>query len=162
MGFDVGAFIANLFLAYLAQEHRQREAGRDPAPYRDWLLESAVETWDGFERKFLALWREHEADGAGFIGRDPDGASAEAFRTAFMRHVFADTIGFAACKMMRRIVGLAKVADIAGITDAAARALAEVRALRIAEHLILNRHTLGSIGAVVAAVARLGVTPLEE
>jgi 5-methylthioribose kinase len=162
MGFDVGAFIANLFLAYLAQEHRQREAGRDPAPYREWLLESAAQIWEGFEREFLALWREHEADGASFIGRDLDGASAEAFRAAFMRHVFADTLGFAACKMMRRIVGLAKVADIAGITDAAARTLAEVRALRIAEHLILDRRALGSIRAVVDAVARLGATPLEE
>ncbi|AHG93256.1 Methylthioribose kinase (plasmid) [Gemmatirosa kalamazoonensis] len=161
MGFDVGAFIANLFLAYVAQEHRQRDAGRDPAPYREWLLQSAVETWEGFERKFLALWREHEADGTGFIGRDLDGESAEVFRAAFMRHVFADTLGFAACKMMRRIVGLAKVADIAGITDVAARTLAEVRALRIAEHLILSRHAFGSIGAVVAAVERLGATPLD-
>lgn len=148
MGFDIGAFIANLLLACLAQEARQRAAGHEPAAYQGWLLDCCCELWRGFEARFLALWRTQEAGGSGFIGRDLDGRSAEAFRAAFMRGLFADTLGFAACKMMRRVVGLAKVADITGIADPEARTLAEQRALRLAETLLLNRHTLGTMEAV--------------
>ncbi|MGQ3029864.1 MAG: S-methyl-5-thioribose kinase, partial [Ferrovibrionaceae bacterium] len=94
MGFDPGALIANLLLAYLSQDYRQRAAGRDPAPYRDWLLAATREVWTSFEAKFLGLWRAEDAErGTSFIGRDLDGESAEAFRQAFMKRLFADTLG---------------------------------------------------------------------
>lgn len=152
MGFDTGAMLANLLMAWLAAEPRQRAAGNDPAAYQAWLLDTACAVWEGFEAKFLALWRENDEQRAGFIGKDLDGDSAEAFRSAFMRRLFADTLGFAACKIMRRIVGLAKVADIAGIADEADRTLAEVRALRLAEHLLLNRRDIASMDGVRAAL----------
>src|SRR5690606_33625061 len=108
MGFDVGAVIANLYLAYFAQEVRQRAMGNDPADYRRWLLETVAGVWDGFADKFLTLWRTDDAErGRSFIGRDLDGSSAEAFRQRFLARLFTDTLGFAACKMMRRIVGIA-------------------------------------------------------
>ena len=60
MGFDIGALIGNLYLAYFAQEWRQREMGKDPDAYRTWLLQTAEAVWNGFETKFLGLWREHD------------------------------------------------------------------------------------------------------
>jgi len=161
MGFDIGALIGNLYLAYFAHEWRQREMGRDPDPYRIWLLETAERVWTGFERKFLDLWRGHDAarDGASFIGRDiDDGRSAEAFRRRFTAKLLADSIGFAACKMMRRIVGIAKVADIAGIPDLKARARIEQQALEMGRRMITARAAFGSIGAV-SALAR-EISPL--
>ncbi|MEH6403571.1 MAG: S-methyl-5-thioribose kinase [Sneathiella sp.] len=140
MGFDLGAMIGNLFLAYFSHDYRQRQMGNDPAAYRTWLLNCAKEVWCGFEEKFLELWRAHDAaQGTSFIGRDLDGKSSEAFRVAYMSRVFEDMIGFAACKMMRRIVGLAKVADIADIDDATERARAEANALRMGSVMVLQR-----------------------
>jgi 5-methylthioribose kinase len=153
MGFDIGALIGNLYLAYFAHEWRQRDMGNDPDPYRLWLLVAAEELWNGFERKFLGLWRAHDlkSDHLSFIGRDIDsGASAEAFREAFMVKLLADTIGFAACKMMRRIVGIAKVADIAAIPDLEARATIEEQALAMGRRMITGRRGFGSIEAVNA------------
>jgi 5-methylthioribose kinase len=153
MGFDVGALIGNLWLAYFAHAWRQPQMGNDPAPYRQWLLDTAAAVWTGFEAKFLALWREHDAaaGGASFIGRNNDGgAAAEAFRRRFMRKLLADSIGFAACKMMRRIVGIAKVADIATIPDLQARAEVEINALAMARKMVTGRHGFGSIDAVNA------------
>lgn len=153
MGFDIGALLANLYLAYFAQDWRQRQMGNDPAGYRQWLLDTAAAVWTGFEDKFLQLWRDHDtaAGGASFIGRDNDGGdAAEAFRQAFMGKLLADSIGFAACKMMRRIVGIAKVADIAGISDLKARAVAEVEALAMARRMVTGRAGFGSIAAVNA------------
>ena len=153
MGFDIGALIGNLYLAYFAHDWRQRDMGNDPEPYRTWLLDTAAAVWTKFEEKFLALWRENDAgeDGTSFIGRDLDtGQSAEAFRSRFMAKLLADAIGFAACKMMRRIVGIAKVADIAGIPDLKARAVIEQQALEMGRRMVVGRGDFGSIDAVNA------------
>ncbi len=140
MGFDLGAFIGNMFLSYFSHDYRQRALGNDPSLYRRWLLECAEETWVGFEQKFMALWQAHdEKRGHNFFGRDLDGQSADAFRQAFMKQIFTDMIGFAACKMMRRIVGLAKVADIADIEDLKERARAEENALRMGADMVVRR-----------------------
>lgn len=161
MGFDIGALIGNIYLAYLSHDWRQRDMGNDPEPYRAWLLQTAEQIWTGFERKFLDLWRAHDQDnkGASFIGRDlDDGRSAEAFRLQFVRALLADTIGFAACKMMRRIVGIAKVADIAGIPDLSARAAIETQALEMGRRMVLERARFDTI-EMVSALAR-EVSPL--
>ncbi len=165
MGFDIGALIGNLYLAYFAQDWRQRATGNDPDAYRVWLLDTAEAIWTGFEDKFLALWREHDAaaGGVSFIGRDLDGgAGAEAFRRRFIGKLLADSIGFAACKMMRRIVGIAKVADIAGIQDLTARAAIEQQALEMGRRLVVGRAGFGSIAAVsglAQEIAPLGREP---
>ena len=151
MGFDIGALIGNLYLAYFAHDWRQRDMGNAPDPYRIWLLDAVAELWTGFEHKFLTLWREHDAEqgGASFIGRNIDhGNSAEAFRTHFMANLLADSIGFAACKMMRRIVGIAKVADIADIPDLEARATIEQQALQMGRQMVVGRRDFASIETV--------------
>jgi len=67
-----------------------------------------------------------------------------------MQRLFADTLGFAGCKMIRRIVGMAKVAEITSIPDEAARAKIEVRCLRFAEALLVQRQQFGGIDEVLA------------
>ncbi len=160
MGFDVGAVIGNLYLAYFAQDWRQRQMGNDPADYRGWLLATAEAVWTGFAEKFLTLWRMHDAapGAAPFIGRDLDGTSADAFRQATLRRLFADMIGFAACKMMRRIVGIAKVADIAGISDPGERAAAEENALRMGAAMVVRRDDFAAIDDL-SALAR-SISPI--
>lgn len=153
MGFDVGALLANFLLAFFSREWHGRVGGADPQPYQSWLLKQVVEVWNGFAAQFLELWREHEnAGGANsqqFIGDDPGRECAEGFRAAFIRKLFADTLGFAGCKMIRRIVGMAKVAEITSIPDATVRAAVEVRCLQFAETLLVRREALTRIEEVV-------------
>ena len=149
MGFDIGAMIGNLLLSYFSHDYRQRAMKNDPADYREWLLQTAENIWQGFEEKFLALWREHDATSDNpFLGADLDGESAEEFRKKFLQKILRDTIGFAACKMMRRIVGLAKVADIADIPNLKARAKAEEHVLRMGSYMVVHRHKFTSIQAL--------------
>jgi 5-methylthioribose kinase len=145
MGFDLGVLLANFFLAWCGLGARGFAPGDKS---RLWLLDTARECWNQFEAKFMALWVGHEHK-TGFIGRDLDGSSAQAFRDAFMRRLFQDSLGFAACEMVRRTLGLAKVAEIAGIVDLQARAGAEIAALQIAERLLLSRQQAGSIEQVI-------------
>lgn len=151
MGFDVGAILANLWLAYFSRDWHGRVGGGNPEPYQQWLLEQAAQIWNGFSAKFLNLWRDHESRSKQhFIGDDPDEPCSEAFRTHFMQRLLADTLGFAGCKMIRRIVGMAKVAEITSIPDEAARAKIEVRCLRFAEALLVQRQQFGGIDEVLA------------
>ncbi|WP_028228236.1 S-methyl-5-thioribose kinase [Paraburkholderia ferrariae] len=161
-GFDTGAFVANLLLAYYARDWHDRLKGRDPREYQRWLLGQVAQVWNGFAEKFAGLWRMHERKaGRAFIGGPADTRAAEAYREDFMRQLFADTLGFAGCKMIRRIVGMAKVAEITSIADPAVRALVELRCLRLAEALLVRRHELASIEAVTALAAAVLAQDIE-
>src|SRR5215475_15469974 len=56
MGFDVGAVLANLLMAYLASPGHERSAGERRA-FEDWVLATIEAVWSEFARKFLDLWR---------------------------------------------------------------------------------------------------------
>ena len=150
MGFDVGLLLANLLTAYLSQEWHRTQAGQNPAPIQAWLLEQVASVWNGFAKKFTALWVAHDAHaGSSFMGNARDEESQSLFREAFVRHIFSDALGFAGCEMIRRMVGLAKVAEIAAIPDETARALIEVRTLRLAEALLVGRDDFQFISEVI-------------
>jgi 5-methylthioribose kinase len=109
IGFDIGALIANLYLNYFSHAHKTSAESID---YSQWLLLTIDELWYKFEAKFLSLWAEHELSvESAFMGKDLTGESHQTFRYMFLEQVFGDTLGFAACKMIRRILGVAKVAD---------------------------------------------------
>jgi 5-methylthioribose kinase len=75
-----------------------------------------------------------------------------------MDRLLADTLGFAAAKMIRRILGLAHNIDLEWIADPNARARAEARALMLARDLMVNTGSYRSIGAVTAAARRVEAT----
>jgi 5-methylthioribose kinase len=73
-----------------------------------------------------------------------------------MQQLFADTLGFAGCKMIRRIVGMAKVAEITRIPDDIARAAIEVRCLQCAETLLIQRASLTGVEDVIGLAREIG------
>lgn len=150
MGFDIGAMLGNLLLSYFSQDYWQRAMANNPDEYRQWLLVCLEEIWISFEKKFNALWEDHDSKTkAPFLGADLNGETAAIFRQQFMQRLLSDSIGFAACKMMRRIVGLAKVADIADIPDLQERAQVEENALRMGAKMVVQRKQIKSIQELV-------------
>jgi len=137
MGFDVGLLLANFFLAY----YSQAGLGGNPVEYEEWLLEQAVEIWTKFEREFSALWEER-LDGdylpARLLTPETRVGVITRVRADYLARLFDDSLGFAATEMIRRILGLAHVADLDAIADKKARALSEMRALRAARELLVN------------------------
>jgi 5-methylthioribose kinase len=113
MGFDVGAVIGNLLMAYLASPGHERSAG-DRRDFEAWVLEMVEAVWTEFARKFLEFWR-NEAKGDAYPNTLFEGSAGaqrlEAERQAYMARLFADTVGFAAAKTIRRILGLAHNID---------------------------------------------------
>jgi 5-methylthioribose kinase len=164
MGFDVGAFLANVLLAYFSQDGHEKTSGGDRSASRAWLLETFTGTWHTFERRFLQLWDERgvAAGTAGITPASVYGGSAgedalRAVQKAYMKGVLRDSLAFAGAKMTRRIVGIAHVADLESIEDPDVRAKCELAALACARRLILEADEL-SIDDVAAVAESLRAT----
>jgi 5-methylthioribose kinase len=157
MGFDIGAVIGNLLMAYLASPGHERSAG-DRRDFQAWVLETVEAVWTEFARKFLELWR-NEAKGDGYPNTLFEGSAGaqrlEAERQAYMARLFADTVGFAAAKTIRRILGLAHNIDFELIADEKLRAICEARSLRLARGMLVNTASFPSIAAVTDAARKM-------
>jgi len=153
MGFDVGAVIGNLLLAFFAQEGHEPYPGAR-AKYSGWILEILEEVWNRFEKRFLELWRANLAGDAYHASLFTDAASWEAFiqeQRQYLHRLFHDTLGFAGVKMIRRILGLAHVEELEAIVDPDLRARCERKALRIGRLLVINAENFAKISEVTAA-----------
>ena len=146
MGFDIGALIANLYLNYFSHAHK---SSAESVNYSQWLLQTIDDLWYKFEAKFLSLWAEHEQSAeTTFMGKDLTGDSHQTFRHVFLQQVLSDSLGFAACKMIRRILGVAKVADFMQFEDENLRAKLETQALKMATIMLVNRQSYTNIADV--------------
>ncbi|MGJ5093785.1 S-methyl-5-thioribose kinase [Bradyrhizobium oligotrophicum] len=157
MGFDVGAVLANLLMAYFASEGHEQERGSRDA-FESWVLATVDEVWTGFADKFLVLWRSEATGDAYPPSLFPGEAGAtrlETERQAYMAGLFQDAVGFTAAKIIRRILGLAHNIDFELIEDAKQRAVCEARALRLARTLMLETASFTSIDTVTKAAREL-------
>jgi 5-methylthioribose kinase len=68
-----------------------------------------------------------------------------------MARLFADAVGFAGAKTIRRILGLAHNIDFELIADEKLRAICEARSLRLARDMLVNTASFPAIDAVTKA-----------
>ncbi|XP_057964629.1 methylthioribose kinase-like [Malania oleifera] len=156
IGFDIGAFLGNLILAFFAQDGHA-DLGNDRKAYRDWILQTIEKTWNLFYKKFTAFWDEHK-DGSGeaylpAVYNNPD--LQLLVQKKYMKDLFHDSLGFGAAKMIRRIVGVAHVEDFESITDAKKRSDCERQALEFARMLLKERRRFVAISEVVSVIREL-------
>ncbi|MBR1120663.1 S-methyl-5-thioribose kinase [Bradyrhizobium lablabi] len=153
MGFDIGAVIANLLMAYLASAGHERIPAERQV-FEAWVLETVENVWSEFARKFLALWRT-QAGGDAYprtlFEGEAGAARLEVERQAYMARLFQDTVGFSAAKIIRRILGLAHNIDFELIEDPKRRAICEARSLKLARVMMVEASSFPTIGAVTKA-----------
>ncbi|AND90127.1 S-methyl-5-thioribose kinase [Bradyrhizobium diazoefficiens] len=157
MGFDVGAVLANLLMAYFASAGHERAPG-ERAAFEGWVLETVEQVWTAFAGKFLDLWRSHAAGDAfpaSLFAGENGAARLEAERQAYMQRLFAETVGFAAAKIIRRIFGLAHNIDFELIEDPKKRAISEARAVRLARAMMVETGAFRTIADVTGAARKL-------
>ena len=137
--FDIGALIANMINAYISHFYRSEDS-----KYQAWILESIREIYTQFETKFLELWSQHPNSALlkeGFMEQE----ELDEFKKEFMKNIFSQSVGFAGCKIARRVFGIAGVEDIRGIEDKEKRKEAELMALEIGKTLILNHESIEDV-----------------
>lgn len=141
IGFDVGLFVANLFLNASAQ-HGHAPDDDSRSAYRTYLFDQARACWAGFERGFRE--RFETANSVSWRSR--------AFQDALMLEVLRDTAGFAGCEMIRRSVGFAHVLDVDSIPDEIKRAEVLEMNLRVGAGLIRAHRTVSSFAEIEGIV----------
>ena len=159
IGFDLGAFFGNLLLSWYSQPGHATTTD-DRIEYQAWLLEQTRIFWETFRHRFLGLWAE-EAKGDAFpaamFTAPGDFACLQTARSAYLDSLFADMLGFGACKMIRRILGFAHVIDFDSIRDAALRGRCEASALAMARLLLTHPQQFPSVDAVIDAVPHASI-----
>ncbi len=145
-GFDVGKIMANFFLA--ATAHYARPGGTE---YRDWAIDQAFAIWATFSARFDELWVGH-GDSAMLIDGLLSDDEFAALRAGFQRDLLRDAVGFAACSMARRTLGIAGVADVRDVEDPELRAGLEIANLQLSKALMAAHDTVESIDDVSALV----------
>ncbi len=135
MGFDIGAVLANLLLNFAGQEGWSRSESAKEV-FRAELLQMVQEVWEHFEREFRTLWTDHGIDRM---------AAVPGYQDLYMKRLLQDTIGYTGCKIIRRVIGLAHVADLVKISDPKKREAAERCALYMGKVLIKQHRKAVSI-----------------
>ncbi|AVV32496.1 S-methyl-5-thioribose kinase [Halomonas sp. SF2003] len=142
-GFDIGSWLAALWLAACAHTELEGEQG-DKRDYVAQLRAQAVASWESFAREY----REQAA-------HTPDASfAAPGVAERLLARMLRDALGYAGCELIRRTVGLAHILELESISDATTRARAERRALALGRELIMARESLSDIDAIDALVAR--------
>lgn len=152
MGFDLGAVIGNLLLAYFSQPGHAT-AQDDRVGYRAWILEQIEQIWRCFETGFLDLWRTHRSELLPPT-LPADSEAAERMYRRRMAAILADAVGFAGAKMIRRLVGISHVEDFEAIAEPATRARCETAALACARELMVRRAEFANIGTLTEEARR--------
>jgi 5-methylthioribose kinase len=149
IGFDLGAFIANLFLSS-ASHLAHSETTETRAAYRTYLYDQARACWQAFTGEFMTQ----------FAATNSPTWTSQDFQAMFLRDVLRDLTGFAGTKMIRRVVGFAHVADLDGIENLELRAQCESKALGLGRALVMNHTLVHSFDDVIDIA--LSVLPVEN
>jgi len=163
MGFDVGAVLANLATSYCSHFVHTADAGERNA-YQEYLIRTMKGVWEGFAMKFEALW---STNNTGSLCPDPywqfpSGSQAFAeFRFRYLRAVLRDTAGMGGCKMMRRVLGIAHVAEFESIADPVRRAQPERMALRVGSRWVQERESFKGVDDLIGVLLEETSSPTQ-
>lgn len=146
-GFDVGALLANLANNYIYHKIVTKDI-----EYQEWLLKTIKEVLEKFKEKFLNFWKEHNLDSALLVDGYLDESTLDKYKDRFVKSIINDSVGFAGCKMARRVYGVAGVEEIRGIEDKDLRAEAEALALKIARVFVMEYDEIDSIDEIIEII----------
>ncbi|WP_285398233.1 S-methyl-5-thioribose kinase [Lysinibacillus sp. fls2-241-R2A-57] len=123
IGYDVGNLIANLTFSWA------RGLAYEEDEFVSWIEETLLSTIQLFHKKARSILATSTEQFAVYTALLDD----------YMDRISRDAFAIAGIEMNRRIIGLAKVADITTIEPIDARITAERRCLKIAKECILNK-----------------------
>ncbi|MCW8895444.1 MAG: S-methyl-5-thioribose kinase [Sulfurimonas sp.] len=149
-GFDIGALLANLVNNYIHHCVVTKDE-----EFKEWLLETIKEVLDKFSEKFLNFWSEHK-DSALLVDGYMQANSLNNYKIRFVKNILKDSVGFAGCKMARRVYGVAGVEEIRGIEDITLRHEAEALCLEIAREFIMKYETIESTDEILEIIRNAG------
>ena len=149
-GFDIGALLANLVNNYIYHSIVTKDE-----EFKTWLLGTIKDVLDKFSEKFLHFWSEHN-DSALFVDAYLSDEALTNYKNRFVQNILRDSVGFAGCKMARRVYGVAGVEEIRGIKDTTMRYEAEALALKIAREFVIKYDKIESSDEILEIIKNAG------
>ena len=131
IGYDVGNVAANLLFAWANAEVTMEE-GTEKQQFHQWLEKTISDVIDLFKSKAEKIMQSQCTEPM---------ARVDGFVDWYLSDILSDTAGVAGLELNRRIVGSAKVKDIAGIKDRKNREMAEKICVLTAKELIMKRES---------------------
>lgn len=141
IGFDVGTALGNLLINYCGLPGLL--APREAADGREQRLSDVRDVWIAFAHRFLELAEAKTSDVA---------MAYPGYAQAFLRKVWADTIGYCGTELIRRTVGMSHVADMKLIKDEAMRTECIRNAITLGRTLILAADHIEDVEALLARI----------
>jgi 5-methylthioribose kinase len=135
MGFDIGVLIANVLMDYVSHGIDKHSV------YQDDLLDLIRVIWGKFEETFRKLGEQHK--------------NSVTPLDEFLSSLFCDSLGYAGCEMMRRVIGTSHVEDLERIEDNETRASAETFVLRMGQKLIMERNQIQNSNELLSFIRKL-------
>ncbi|RPE03442.1 S-methyl-5-thioribose kinase [Candidatus Pantoea deserta] len=145
IGFDVGTALGNLLINYCGLPGLLPP--REAAEGRELRLNDVREVWNTFAARFLALAEAKTSDVA---------LAYPGYAQAFLRKVWADTIGYCGTELIRRTVGMSHVADMKLIKDEAMRTECIRSCITLGRTLILAADHVEDVDALIARIRQAG------
>ena len=153
-GFDVGMLIANFIMAWCAQPGYATDED-DREDYREWILSVIEHCWIsfdvGFSQQFLNERTGMLYPATLFEEQGHNDAIMEAAARQ-LDQIWTDAMGFCGCEIIRRTLGLAHIVEYDDIANEDMRARCESTGLHIARTLLIDRHKVPSVSALLDVV----------
>jgi 5-methylthioribose kinase len=149
-GFDVGALLANLANNYIHHSVVTKDKN-----FQEWLLQTIKEVLEKFGEKFLNFWKEYR-NSALLVDGYLDESTLQNYKERFVKNILRESVGFAGCKMARRVYGVAGVAEVRGIEDKNLRAEAEKLALKIAREFVIKHDKIERVDEILEIIKNAG------
>lgn len=127
IGYDIGNVIANLIFAWNNGKAELQEGENE---FTNWLESAIADTIDLFSSKYNKVFDENVLDTM---------AKTKGFKEWYLETIIRDTAAITGHELIRRIVGLANVADITSIKDEEKRIKAEKTCILVGKECIINR-----------------------
>ncbi|EDZ62441.1 5-methylthioribose kinase [Sulfurimonas gotlandica GD1] len=145
-GFDIGALLANLVHNYI-----YHSLVTNDKEFQAWLLKTIKEVLEKFSDKFLSFWQKAHTS-ALLVEGYLDEPALQNYKNFFIKNILRDSVGFAGCKMARRVFGVAGVEEIRGIEDKSLRAEAEAMVLKIAREFVIKHDKIDTIDEILEII----------
>ncbi|MEM9806472.1 MAG: S-methyl-5-thioribose kinase [Cyanobacteria bacterium P01_D01_bin.56] len=146
-GFDIGKIMANFWMC--ATSHLHRSADHDMV---DWLVDQTFVIWKVFSSQFFKLW-DGTTESAMLIPGLLSKTELNDYKRSFMQKLLQETVGFAACCLARRTLGIAGVADIRDIEELEIRSKLEIINLELSMLLMKSHDSVEDINDVATLIS---------
>lgn len=125
MGFDIGMFLANLFMN--ACYHK----ALGNIQYKNYVLNQIESFIDNFKKEFIEIWDKYATEHFA--------KTNEEFKFWYLDSVLKDTAGYCACEMIRRTTGSSHVKEMDHYYDKDIQKKAQMKNITLALQILFNQ-----------------------